>query len=166
MDSIYQTVDLWASDAKYHRAPFDVAFESVLKYVHVHIPNSGDNPNTPRKVRGPHDDVNKILRWLSLGRGVKKIIELRVIDSERLPHDEEKIADSMREFDIEILNWYRPDLSIDCILDGAPNVEELHLYSCNWTSLSQWTSKEGAILLPKVRVFVLVVDFQADKTNE
>lgn len=161
VDSISQTLDLQFSDPKYNRPSFDIEFESMLKYVHIPISDSGDDPNTTHKVNGPRDDVNKILHWLSRRKGVKKILELRVIDSERQPHVEEKIADAVRELDVEILNWYRPDLSIDCILEAAPNVEELHLYSCNWTSLSQWTSEEGAIVLPKVRAFVLVIDFSS-----
>ena len=71
----------------------------------------------------------------------------------------DNILDAVRDFDIEILNLRRVDLSIDHILDVAPNVEELHLYSCDWTYLSQWTSEEGAVILPKVRVSILTLHF-------
>jgi len=162
VDSISQTSNLQSPELKHSRPSFNVAFESTLKYVHIPIPDRDDDPNTLPHVRLPRDEVNKILRWLSLEKGVKKIMELRVIDSEREPHDEEKIADAVREFDIEILDWNRPDLSIDCIVDAAPKVEELHLYSWNWTSLSQWTGDEGAIILTKVRAFAQFLGSHAD----
>jgi hypothetical protein len=153
MDSINKTLEPRFSDPNNYKPSLNIAFESTLKYVYIPIPDSnGDLQNLP-KMQAPHDEVNRILQWLTLEKGVRKIIELRVVDSSHRPHREDQIVDAIRKFDVEIFDWRVVDLSIDCVLDAAPNVEELHLYSCTWNSLCQWTSKEGAIIIPKVRAF-------------
>jgi hypothetical protein len=153
MDSISKTLEPRFPDPNDYKPSLNIAFESTLKYVYIPIPDSNDDLQNFLEMQAPHDEVSRILQWLTLEKGVRKIIELRVVDSSLWPHREDQIVDAVRKFDVEILDWRVADLSIDCVLDAAPNVEELHLYSSTWNSLCQWTSNEGAIILPKVRAF-------------
>ena len=145
MDSISKKLD-----ASHEKPLIDIAFESTLKYVIIDIPDTNVDLNSFFKAPMIRDEVGRIFQWLSLDKNVRKIIELTVADSGLKPQREDQIVDAIKKFDVEILDWKTGDLSIDCILDAAPNVEQLHLYTSTWNSLCQWTSSEGAIILPKV----------------
>jgi hypothetical protein len=65
----------------------------------------------------------------------------------------------LRDFNVEILDWQRADLSIDTINTVAPNVRILHLYSSgNWASLDHWTGTNGVCTLLKLeRLYITIV---------
>jgi hypothetical protein len=100
-----------------------------------------------------------ILDWLRRCKGVSRIFELRARDSLHLPHSEETIENALRDFNVEILDWQRADLSIDTINTVAPNVRILHLYSSgNWASLDHWTGTNGVCTLLKLeRLYITIV---------
>lgn len=68
-------------------------------------------------------EVNIVLDWLRMIKGVQKIIELRVPDSRYEPHSEETIEDAAIKFKVEELNWKRIDLATRGFSD--PKYKEL-----------------------------------------
>ena len=109
----------------------DVEFYSVLKYVELPAFDQLDSRT--------YDEARQILRWLGKVKGVTKIFELRIDDSAGHPHSEEVIEDAIKDFDVEVLDWKRYDLSIDTILTAAPHVTKLKLYSSgNWAPIVHW----------------------------
>jgi len=129
----------------------ELEFESTLRYVDIPISDTNKGDYTPTKGLGGRDEALLILNWLGEKKGVKNIIEIRIADSHYRPHNEEIIALAVRRFDVQILNWKRTDLSIDAILEGAPNVKELHLYSSgSWAALGHWVGADGVGRLKKV----------------
>ena len=104
---------------------------------------------TSRTMR--RDYVAKVLAWLHDIKKVTNICHLYVPDSLDNPHPEEIIEKAIKPFQIEVLNWRRVDLSVDSIVDGAPNVRELYLYSTgNKAALSHWFGDQGLRRLDKV----------------
>jgi len=109
----------------------DVEFYSALKYVELPAFDQLDSRT--------YDEARQILHWLGKVKGVTKIFELRIDDSAGHPHSEEVIEDAIKEFDVEVLDWKRYDLSIHTILTAAPNVTKLKLYSSgNWAPIVHW----------------------------
>ena len=97
--------------------------------------------------------MKQVLGWLKTGRQVQKIIELKVPDSLQEPHTEDTIIQSIKDFKVEILDWKRLDLSIDCVFEAAEHVQKLHLYgSGNFATISHWTGVEGVCILKDVRI--------------
>lgn len=98
------------------------------------------------------DYVAKVLDWLFKIKGVRNIYCLHVPDSLDNPHPEEIIEKAIKPFRIEVLDWRRVDLSIDSIVDSAPTVRELYLYSSgNKAALSHWFGPQGLRRLAKVK---------------
>ena len=132
----------------------DLEFESTLRL--VDIPALSDTTETKELTHnelGIPDYARDIFRWLRK-KGVRDIVEVRVADSYSKPHSEELIIDALKEFDVEILDWRRTDLSVDAILEAAANVKTLYLYSSgNWSALGHWISPDGVQKLPKVTIF-------------
>jgi hypothetical protein len=122
---------------------FQVEFESTVRYVDIPIPDFPDSETGSGVSRGLRAEARDILKWLRQGKGVDGIYQLRIRDSPYLPHSEDMISESLRDFDIEDLDWKRTDLSIDLITEHCQNLKTLHLYAGSWASLSYWTSKEG-----------------------
>jgi hypothetical protein len=95
---------------------------------------------------------------------VNGIYELRVQDSILLPHSEQMISQSVDEFDIEILDWMRVDMSLEPLLNGGtarcPNLRKLSVYVSSWAMLQYWKSEEVDLQLqmfPKVAFPDIVV---------
>jgi hypothetical protein len=116
----------------------------------------------------PRSEVWHILHWLRSERGVKGIYELNVRDSCYLPHNERTIRECLRNFDIEVLDWRRLDLSLRVLFEkdkqDSPvcrNLRKLRLYAGGWPALAYWTSKGGLAQLDRlhdlrsVEIFVM-----------
>jgi hypothetical protein len=100
---------------------------------------------------GFRDEAHSVLKWLKDRKGVRKIIEVQIADSQYHPHSEQVIEESLEGFDVEILNWKRADLSVDSISLAAPNVKKLYLYSNgSKASIGHWASSDGVGRLEKV----------------
>lgn len=103
------------------------------------------------------DYVTKVLDWLFRIKEVRNIYHLHVPDSLDNPHPEEVVEKAFKPFRIEVLDWRRVDLSIDSIMDSAPTVRELHLYSSgNKAALSHWFGTQGVRKLTKVKLISLI----------
>jgi len=64
----------------------------------------------------------------------------------------------LQGFDVQKLDWQRPDLSIDTIRFAAPNVRTLHLYSSgNWAPIDHWTGPLGISTLAKLEALHLTI---------
>jgi hypothetical protein len=128
----------------------NIEFEPCLR--HVVIPLFGNNSPTCSRFNPmePRSEVRDILEWLKLRR-VRRILTLNVVDSFHAPHTEETIELAVKPFNVDILDWRRMDLSIDCLQEAAANVRTLSLYSSgNWAVLSHWSSSDGVGNLKKV----------------
>ncbi|KAK0737453.1 hypothetical protein B0T21DRAFT_410904 [Apiosordaria backusii] len=85
-----------------------------------------------------------------LSAGVQKIFHLVVSEKPNRPHTDHAIRNALLPFDIEILEWAKPDLCPDTIIHAAPNVRQLTL--C-WTgsnvALRAWSQPDA---LPQLRL--------------
>lgn len=124
---------------------FDVEFEHILKYVHLPIcPPLSLRTIPPARV---------VFDWLSECKFVERILEVRVDDDHSNAHSEEDIAAALKRFNILHLDWRRADISIHTILDAAPRVEELHLYSSgSLATIDHWTGPQGLRRLRHVNI--------------
>lgn len=106
-------------------------------------------------LRKEHGEVFRVLDWLSLKK-VTKIIKLIVPDRLVNPHDDLKMAEYVRKFKIEVLDWKVLDLSISIFQSKKPTereeIKELYLYSSGRrAAINHWFNKdEGVESLSKV----------------
>ena len=145
----------------------ELEFESTLRYVDFpifEIAKNNSSHTNDHDLRygtkmnhsrsddiGFRDEAYSVLKWLRDRKGVRKIIEVQVADSQYHPHSEQVIEESLEGFDVEILNWKRADLSVDSISIAAPNVKKLYLYSNgSKASIGHWGGSDGVGRLEKV----------------
>jgi hypothetical protein len=127
---------------------YRVEFQPKLKY--VAFPDL-DLGHSSRDIAFRSKEVKIILDWLWEIKGVRKILQLRVLDSWLEPHSEEVIEQAISRFNVETLNWRRTDLSIKSVVEAAKGVSELHLYSSgSWMALDHWMNEKTFSELPKV----------------
>lgn len=129
-----------------------VEFERTLRYVDIPVPDLPAASNaTP--LEGGRAEVGKVLEWLRSNQ-VTDIYELRVRDSLYLPHSEGMVFSCLQDFNVEVLDWMRVDLSYIPLKDTCPNLKELTLYAGCLSSWQYWTSEAGYNLMgeafPKV----------------
>ena len=110
-----------------------------------------DKDSFEKGARHEHREVFEILYWLQEHKLVQSIMELDVPDRLVSPHNEMEIADVVKKFEVEILNWRFLDLSLS-VFDAEkvkPRIRELHLYSSGKrAAISHWFSEEGLITFP------------------
>lgn len=150
---------------------FDVKFWPVLRYVQLpdldHVPHDAELTGTGE----PRDEIRTVLDWLYKEKQVEEILELNVRDSLMQPHSEQAIEEVISKFNVRKLNWRRMDLSINSIIDAAPNVEVLHLYSSgNWAALGHWTNSEEGLgrlkELDEIHISIAAYDITDDRWGE
>jgi len=121
----------------------EIKFQSVLKYV--------DLPSFSRIEDWRGDEPRLFLQWLSEYHHVKKVFEVKLDDFPANALGEEAIAMAIKPLKIETLNWRRLDLSVPTILDAAPGVSQLYLYSSgNRGILDHWCGDGGVCQLTNV----------------
>ena len=127
------------------KSALKIEFEKALRYVELSVP--ADPIFKPREIEyletTGRPEVLLVLYWLKHIKGVERIHDLRVRDSLYHPHQEETIARLKDYYSVDILDWKRPDISIDTVKQAAEQVKDLHLYGTGWASLSHWTGCEG-----------------------
>ncbi|EFX04256.1 intracellular serine protease [Grosmannia clavigera kw1407] len=104
--------------------------------------------------------IQELFGWLK-EKNVRKIRKLRIPDSTTSPLSDAFVQEHILDaFEIQVLDWRRLDVNLDCIINTAsreprPNakaLEELRLYSSgNWSVLYHWMSDEGLCKLPQAR---------------
>ncbi|KAF4452933.1 Peptidase S8/S53, subtilisin/kexin/sedolisin [Fusarium austroafricanum] len=128
-------------------------YESTLKYVAFPpldkmVPDREAYRENMNLQRG-HDEVFRVLNWL-LTKKVTKIIKLIVPDRLVNPHDDYKMAEFVKRFKIEVLDWKVLDLSISIFnFDdhlGKAEITELYLYSSGKrAAIDHWFDKENGV---------------------
>jgi len=151
-----------------HWAKLD--FDSTLQY--VALPNMhfrlGDDDDQP--AGRTRDDATRIFKWLG-DRGVKRILRVIVLEATKPEsgpgyHSNEAITVALRNFDVEILDWRRPDICPTTIVQIGENLRELCLqWSGNNAILRSWGDLQGLPMLSRygklelVRIAVAEVRF-------
>lgn len=84
------------------------------------------------------------LSRLRKDKGVENIIYLRVEDDSECPHTDKAIISALKGFEIDILDWTKPDLCPKTIQDACSKVRKLHL---TWSGLNgmllAWGGRDG-----------------------
>lgn len=89
--------------------------------------------------------------WLRKKQKVQKIFEVIVEDSPEVPHSDKHIVECIRDFDVEVFNWRKLDISIETIKKAAPNASVVHLYCVGGNSVFQsWLGGRGLRILDHV----------------
>ncbi|KAI0099044.1 hypothetical protein GGR51DRAFT_576438 [Nemania sp. FL0031] len=140
-----------------YKGEFKIAsyrYEPTLRY--VDFPALDFNGHD-RRVDGyqSHSEVFDLLNWLQTEHGVDEIIRLKVPDRMFNPHDERTIAQMVKRFQIQVLDWRFLDLSISVFLELKPEVDclrSIHLYASGKRAVvSHWLSPQGILSLPNVK---------------
>ncbi|KAI0400345.1 hypothetical protein F4802DRAFT_610152 [Xylaria palmicola] len=128
-------------------------YNAVLRHVTLCRVNIDFKEQRGRQIS---TDQLYFLRWLR-ARGVEKILKVTVDDMEK-PHRDDEIEEiladsknrsSAKSFNVEILDWRKPDLCPEMIEVATPLVRELHLqWSGNNVVLRGWSEPEG---LPRLK---------------
>lgn len=107
--------------------------------------------------------------WLRK-RGVRKILEIVVIDSEESSHSDESIQNALEGFEVEIWDWRRSDITSSVIASSSSVVKDLTLYfSGNETILEDWCGSGGfanEILFPEVGMPMSLVILRNSSRND
>ncbi|KAH6975043.1 hypothetical protein BKA56DRAFT_589953 [Ilyonectria sp. MPI-CAGE-AT-0026] len=138
-----------------------LAFESTLRS--VILPKfkfeslqqaSNDVDSVLKRCDNNRRDAVRMFSWLRK-RGVRKILEVVVIDSEESSHSDESIQNALEGFEVEIWDWRRSDITSSVIASSSSVVKDLTLYfSGNETILEDWCGSGGfanEILFPELR---------------
>jgi hypothetical protein len=118
-----------------------VEFESTLRYVDIPVPDLPQKSNVVGTMP-IRTEVKDILEWLRGQKGVQGIFELRVRDSPYVSHSEEVVDSCLAGFDVEILDWKRPNMSLEPVILNCPNIQKATLYASSWCTLQYWTSEQ------------------------
>lgn len=142
-----------------------VIFEDTLKY--VLLPNIRvDKPaaavskflsrSTAKDTGKGRDDYTVIFDWLR-SKGVKRIFNLYIDDSEEPSHSDETIERALQGIEVlKVWDWQRTDLSSEVIVKAAPSVSQVNLYwGGNNAVLRSWSESEGLNQLKNLDTVVL-----------
>lgn len=116
-------------------------------------------PSSPEETGSGRTDFKIIFTWLQKEAKVKKIIKLKVDDSQELAHQDMVIEEAVAPFDVEVLDWVKVDLCGETIAKIAPNIRHLNLY---WSGknavLRGWSDSDGGLAglrsLERIDVFL------------
>ncbi|EHK25576.1 uncharacterized protein TRIVIDRAFT_125374, partial [Trichoderma virens Gv29-8] len=79
---------------------------------------------------------------------VKQILKITMDDDPDRPHSDESIENSLKDFDVKMLDWRKVDLCPELIQRACKNVMSAHLrWSGNNIALRAWSEPQG---LPKL----------------
>ncbi|KAI8624862.1 peptidase S8/S53 domain-containing protein [Xylariaceae sp. FL1651] len=126
-----------------------ISFEYVLRY--VSLPDlrfsSKEDERSTVKTRYRKDYL-AVFNWLR-EKGVRKIIEVIVIDDKVPCHPGEIIINTLIGFEVEIWNWKQWDIPSHVVWNSTSVVRDLFLYLSKHETLSDWFDTE--ILWDKIR---------------
>ncbi|KAI0169132.1 peptidase S8/S53 domain-containing protein, partial [Hypoxylon sp. FL1284] len=138
-----------------HGGTRKLAYEHTLRYVEFPpLDTAAADRETFKEsshFEHEHNEVFKVLKWLG-DKGVKSIVKLRIPDRLINPHNDREMAIEVDRFEVEVLDWKVPDLSISIFNDNVKSrIKELYLYaSGNRAVISHWFSSEGIRSLEKL----------------
>lgn len=138
-----------------------LTFEDALQYVYIpsiKIEAPTEGAAARRAVRARPADLGTGRRDLVdvfdglRRRGVGTVLKVVVDDSLDPPHTDEAIEEALRNLDVEVWDWRKPDLSTEVIYNAAPRVREVHLYwGGNNAVLRGWAEDGGLKKLSELR---------------
>lgn len=103
-------------------------------------------------------DVYYFFRWLSKTKSVENIIHLIVEDGYGISHSDEAIEESLKYFNIEILDWRKTDLDPMTLQIACRNsdLREIHLWwDGNNAVLRAWSEPDGLVKITTLQVIHL-----------
>ncbi|XEU94982.1 hypothetical protein FSHL1_000266 [Fusarium sambucinum] len=103
-------------------------------------------------------DVYYFFRWLSKKKLVQNIIHVIVEDGNGISHTDEAIEESLKDFNIEILDWRKPDLDPMTLRTACMNsdLREIHLWwDGNNAVLRAWSEPDGLVKINTLQVIYL-----------
>jgi hypothetical protein len=130
--------------------------EKLLRYVYLpqSVTRNCDTGATSRTHTRANDNTNSVVRifdWLRK-HGVKKIFRVIVRGDEAAPHSDDLIIASLKDFDVEFLDWEKLDLCSETVREAAPNVSEMVLRASGSRAvLRSWSAQDGLVALPKLK---------------
>ncbi|KAK2616050.1 hypothetical protein N8I77_002766 [Diaporthe amygdali] len=141
------------SEPEFKKVFDHLGFESVLQYVafpQIDVKTIEESGHTEGRTEWIPDPVVIFFDWLRhKKRGVKKIIRVIVDDFEdheasHNSHSDEGIEQALDGFNVEILDWARPDICPSSLLKFGQSLREINLY---WSGrnpvLRAWSEAEG-----------------------
>lgn len=135
--------------------------DTILRCVYLPaITVKWDDSNIPSKNMADawkcvgRTDLYLIFDWLKNVVGVKKVVEVVVVDDskDRKPHSDQAIKECLRDLDVEIWNWKRMDISSELIYTVAGDyVSVVYLYCSGVNAvLRGWSDINGLAKLQNV----------------
>ncbi|KAI1288067.1 hypothetical protein F5Y03DRAFT_401844 [Xylaria venustula] len=127
----------------YRRFEFDTALQCV-------VIGPVDEEKQGEVVFSPREDILTLFKWLK-DKKVTNIIKV-VIDDHKAPfHSDKAIIEAMKHFNIEIVDWSKPDMCPKTIMAACQHIRELHL---SWSGLNgmllAWGGTDGLANLPNL----------------
>ncbi|GAB1319911.1 hypothetical protein MFIFM68171_10121 [Madurella fahalii] len=136
-----------------------MTFEPILKY--VHLPSEALQVDKESATHGSEKPPAMIVfNWLREKKGVRRILEVSVVDMGETPYRDETIEGTLgSDLNIEVWDWQKIDISSDTIVKVAPNAQVVRLYcSGNTSILHAWSGKHGLARLRNLKKLELSVD--------
>ncbi|TGJ87155.1 hypothetical protein E0Z10_g1618 [Xylaria hypoxylon] len=129
----------------YSRFEFDTALQFVAVGP-IAIEKQGEPVASQRQRR----DMLTLFEWLK-DKKVNNIVKVVVNDHKDPFHSDKAIIDALKQFNIEILDWSKPDLCPETIRAACNDVRELYL---SWSGLNgmllAWGGTDGLANLPNL----------------
>ncbi|EKJ73006.1 hypothetical protein FPSE_06794 [Fusarium pseudograminearum CS3096] len=145
----------------YESLKFDKVFQHVeFRQMTVKSPpvKRPDWTNSEGRAGVRRKDVYYFFRWLSKKKSVESIIHLIVEDGHGISHSDEAIEESLKDFNIEILDWRKPDLDPMTLQNACKNsdLREVHLWwDGNNAVLRAWSEPDGLVKITTLQVIHL-----------
>ena len=78
-------------------------------------------------------------------------------DDPHTPHSDHAIEEALRPFDVEFLDWNKPDLDPEMLFSACPNVTDLVLHwGGNNAILRAWSEADGLRKLTKLETVTII----------
>lgn len=124
-----------------------LSFDQILRS--VRIPGLSKSKHTKSTIDS--DTVANIFKCLYYRKAVTHIIHLEVGSDPDLAESDDAIIQSLEHIEVDELDWKKTDISSHVLLQAAPNVRRIHLYSSgNMGVLKSWAAEDGLCRLCKV----------------
>ncbi|KAI1123277.1 hypothetical protein F5Y10DRAFT_252199 [Nemania abortiva] len=150
LTSVTQQIDLSYIDS----LDSILRFEKFLEYAKL--------PQFKSRKKGPlAQDTNTgykfVFDWLKKKK-VVKIFEVTVDDLDSPGHGDREIISMLKGWHVKLWNWRRFDISSRTILQAAPDVEEVYLYSSGRKAvLDSWACEGGLVALQSLKRLNIVI---------
>jgi hypothetical protein len=124
--------------------------DSLLRYVRL----PANKTNEVHDLKARQKGLMNFFKQLKERHKLEGIMHLQVDESIDHPCPDEVIESALNGINIHMLDWRKTDMSSMVVINAAPNVRSLHLYSSgNHAVLMGWSAPEGLPSLPHVSRF-------------